>query len=38
VLEQRKLTAVIDEVPAMAHKLMASLASRIRELDRAQFG
>ena len=38
VLEQRKLMAVIDEVPAMAHKLLAALAGRIRELDRAQFG
>ena len=38
VLEQRKLLAVIDEVPAVGHKLLAALATRIRDLDRAHFG
>jgi CRP-like cAMP-binding protein len=38
VLEQRKLLAVIDEIPAVGQKLLAALATRIRELDRAHFG
>ncbi len=38
VLEQRKLLAVIDEVPAVGHKLLAALAARIRDLDRAHYG
>jgi len=38
VLEQRKLLAVIDEVPAVGHKLLAALATRIRDLDRAHYG
>ena len=38
VLEQRKLLAVIDEVPAVGHKLLAALATRIRDLDRQNFG
>lgn len=38
LLDQRRFLAVIDDVPALAHKLMASLAGRIRDLDRQYFG
>jgi CRP-like cAMP-binding protein len=38
VVDARHLFAVIDEVPAMAHKLLAALATRIRDLDRAHYG
>ena len=38
VINARHLFAVIDEVPAMAHKLLATLATRIRDLDRAHYG
>jgi hypothetical protein len=29
---------VVDDVPALAHKLLSSLATRIRDLDRQYFG
>jgi hypothetical protein len=29
---------VLDDVPTIAHKLLAVLAGRIRELDRAYYG
>lgn len=35
VLGQREFLGVIDEVPAMAHKLLAALAGRLREADTA---
>lgn len=38
VLDQRHFAAVIDEVPAIGHKIMASLAAKIREFDRQYFG
>ena len=38
VIEQRHFLAIFDEVPALSHKLLATLASRIRELDRASYG
>jgi CRP/FNR family transcriptional regulator, cyclic AMP receptor protein len=38
VIDQRNFVSVIDSVPALAHKLMASLASRIRDFDRATYG
>jgi len=38
VVSQRHFLAVLDEVPALAHKLLAALAGRIRELDRAYYG
>jgi len=38
VISQRHFLAVLDEVPALAHKLLAALASRIRDLDRAYYG
>ena len=33
VLGQREFAGVIDDVPAMAHKLLAALAGRLREAD-----
>lgn len=38
VISQRQFLAVIDAIPAISHKLMATLAGRIRELDRQYFG
>jgi CRP-like cAMP-binding protein len=38
VIDQRHFLAVLDEVPALAHKLLATLASRIREFDRQYYG
>jgi CRP/FNR family transcriptional regulator, cyclic AMP receptor protein len=38
LIGQRNFLAVVDEVPALSHKLMASLAGRIRDLDRQSFG
>ena len=38
VLSQRTFLGVVDDVPALSHKLLASLAGRIRELDRQSFG
>jgi CRP/FNR family cyclic AMP-dependent transcriptional regulator len=38
LLSQRTFLGVVDEVPALGHKLLASLASRIRDLDRQYFG
>ncbi len=38
VIDQRAFTALIDDVPALAHKLMASLAGRVREFDRQFYG
>ncbi len=35
VLGQREFLGVIDEVPVMAHKLLAALAGRLREADSA---
>jgi CRP-like cAMP-binding protein len=33
VLGQREFVGIIEEVPGIAHKIMANLARRIRELD-----
>jgi CRP/FNR family transcriptional regulator, cyclic AMP receptor protein len=33
VLGQREFSALIDEVPGLAHKLLAGLARRLRESD-----
>jgi CRP/FNR family transcriptional regulator, cyclic AMP receptor protein len=33
VLGQREFSGVIDEVPGIAHKMLASLAGMVRELD-----
>lgn len=38
VVDQRRFLGVLDAVPALSHKLLAALASRIRELDRQNFG
>ena len=37
-IDQRNFAGVIDQVPALAHKLLATLAGRIRDLDRANYG
>jgi CRP-like cAMP-binding protein len=33
VLGQREFSGVLDEVPTIAHKLLASMATRLREAD-----
>ena len=38
VIEQRRFLGVLDDVPAISHKLLAALASRIRDLDRQYYG
>src|SRR5687767_9829038 len=38
VLSQRTFLAVVDDVPALSHKLLSSLANKVRELDRQYFG
>ncbi|CAB4881126.1 unannotated protein [freshwater metagenome] len=38
LITQRHFLAIVDDVPALAHKLLASLAGRIRELDRQSYG
>jgi CRP-like cAMP-binding protein len=38
VIDQRRFLGVLDSVPAITHKLLASLAARIRDLDRQYFG
>jgi CRP/FNR family transcriptional regulator, cyclic AMP receptor protein len=34
VLGQREFAGLLDDVPGLAHKLLANLASQIRELDK----
>ncbi len=38
VIDQRRFLGVLDDVPAITHKLLASLASKIRDLDRQYYG
>jgi CRP-like cAMP-binding protein len=38
VLGPREFAGVLDEVPGLAHKIMGSLAARIRDLDTKAFG
>lgn len=38
LLDQRHFMGVLDDVPALAHKLLATLAGRIRDLDRQYYG
>lgn len=38
VLSQRHFHGVLDDVPALSHKLLATLAARIREFDRSSYG
>ena len=33
VIGQREFAAVLDEVPMLAHKLLAAMAARLREAD-----
>jgi CRP/FNR family transcriptional regulator, cyclic AMP receptor protein len=38
VLGPREFATVLDEVPSLSHKMLASLAGRIRELDSKTYG
>jgi CRP-like cAMP-binding protein len=38
VLGQREFSGVLDEVPGLSHKLLATLARRVRELDEKAYG
>jgi len=38
LLDQRHFMGVLDEVPTLAHKLLSTLAGRIRDLDRQHYG
>ena len=38
LLDQRHFVGVLDQVPSIAHRLLATLAGRIRDLDRQYFG
>ena len=38
VIDQRHFRAVLEDVPSMSVKLLASLAGRIRDLDRQYYG
>jgi CRP-like cAMP-binding protein len=38
VIEQREFLGVLDSVPSLSHKLLATLAARVREFDRQYFG
>jgi CRP/FNR family transcriptional regulator, cyclic AMP receptor protein len=38
VIDQRHFSGVLAEVPAIAQKLLASLAARIRDFDRQYYG
>jgi CRP/FNR family cyclic AMP-dependent transcriptional regulator len=38
VIDQRSFMAVLDDVPALSHKLLAALAGRIRDFDRQYYG
>ena len=38
VISQRNFMPVLDDVPTINHKILAALAGRIRDLDRAYFG
>jgi CRP/FNR family cyclic AMP-dependent transcriptional regulator len=38
VLTQRELATVLDEVPGLSRKILASLAGKIRELDQKAYG
>jgi CRP-like cAMP-binding protein len=38
VIGAREFAGILDEVPPIAHKLLKSLAGRIRELDVKTFG
>lgn len=38
VIDQRRFVAVLDDVPSINHKMLASMANTIRELDRQYYG
>lgn len=38
VLGSRQFSGVLDEVPGLAHKMLAALASRVREMDKKAWG
>ncbi|MBK9179979.1 MAG: cyclic nucleotide-binding domain-containing protein [Acidimicrobiales bacterium] len=38
VIDQRHFAGLIDTVPALAHKLLAYLAARVRDFDRQAYG
>ena len=38
VIDQRRFRGVVERIPAISHKLLGSLAGRIRELDRSYYG
>jgi CRP/FNR family cyclic AMP-dependent transcriptional regulator len=38
VLGAREFAGIIDEIPAIAHKILKSLAARIRDLDAKTYG
>lgn len=38
VIGAREFTAIIDEIPPIAHKLLRALAGRIRDLDAKTYG
>jgi CRP/FNR family transcriptional regulator, cyclic AMP receptor protein len=38
VIDQRHFLAVLDDVPSLSHKLLATLAGRVREFDRQYYG
>jgi CRP-like cAMP-binding protein len=38
VIGQREFSGVLDEVPGLAHKVLAQLAATIRELDQKAYG
>ena len=38
VISQRHFLAVVDDVPTLSHKLLASLAGKVRQLDAQYFG
>lgn len=38
VLGPREFSGLLDEVPALNHKMLAALASRVRELDSKVYG
>ena len=38
VIAPREFSALLDDVPSITHKLLASLAAKVRELDAAVYG
>ena len=38
MLGQREFSGVLDEVPTIAHKLLSSMAARLREADAKDVG